>query len=268
MLFVAPILFVFLVPPSCSSPAPQLPTIPTTRTLFTVPFQLPGFGCKVAGFLSDNTTEQHHAIVTCKCIASGPAFGAGGGCLAFATVGAWFGGVTALPACVFGATLGAIGGTVTQAVRCNNVHFDGGWGHWQPWTSCQGGKRYRTRGCQNGGMDCTDKFPVQSSETSSCESSDTVQLPMLGSRPLSSHFPIDSCPPDYIFHYGDVPGWGSISGQSMFKDQSIFDCKGLCGSKTECCSFEWSEASMLCNLNKECKPSGKRYHDYVYCEKK
>ena len=75
------------------------------------------------------------------------------------------------------------------------------------------------------------------------------------------------CPLGFNFHMGDVSGWGSISGQSKFEDQSLTDCEGLCGSQTECCSFEWSQTSRTCNLNKECKPTGAKYQDYRFCQK-
>ena len=59
------------------------------------------------------------------------------------------------------------------------------------------------------------------------------------------------CPLGYNYHNGGVSGWGSISGQAYFEELSLTFCKWLCESKTDCCSFEWSPTSRMCNLNKE-----------------
>ena len=73
------------------------------------------------------------------------------------------------------------------------------------------------------------------------------------------------CPQGYISKSGDVPGWGSISKNPS--TATYDDCSTLCDEDCTCCSFEYSETSHVCNLNKECEPTVGPYLDYGFCSK-
>ena len=75
----------------------------------------------------------------------------------------------------------------------------------------------------------------------------------------------EGCPHGFTISRGDVPGWGSISGEHQ--DKNTTECKEMCNNTPGCCSFEWSPTSRLCNLNKECLPASSQYRDYLFCQK-
>ena len=45
-------------------------------------------------------------------------------------------------------------------------------------------------------------------------------------------------------------------------------CGQACRSNGECCSYEFSPSYKDCNLNKECKPSQKKFQDFLFCKKR
>eukprot|EP00092_Neocalanus_flemingeri_P012265 GFUD01013221.1.p1 GENE.GFUD01013221.1~~GFUD01013221.1.p1 ORF type:complete len:589 (+),score=124.60 GFUD01013221.1:122-1768(+) len=71
-----------------------------------------------------------------------------------------------------------------------------------------------------------------------------------------------SCPAGYYLGSGDIPGWGQIRGKI---ETSLAGCGEECSNTKECCSFEFSVTSGLCNLNRDCQPSKIPYKDYYFC---
>merc|ERR1711962_494821 len=84
------------------------------------------------------------------------------------------------------------------------------------------------------------------------------------------------CPENYTEYPGDVPGWGSIISLPNFFASpdlppiiNIDSCALACDFTTNCCSFEFSQTEMRCNLNTECGPtSTENYNDYTFCGKR
>ena len=67
---------------------------------------------------------------------------------------------------------------------------------------------------------------------------------------------------------GDVGGYGNVANEPSVADQDLGSCATLCNARPrECCSFEWSPSSRICNLNQECAPTGKKFKDYLFCVK-
>ena len=77
--------------------------------------------------------------------------------------------------------------------------------------------------------------------------------------------PARACPSPYSNKAGDVPGWGSIRKQTSVSD--IATCATYCDKEPGCCSFEFSPARSICNLNKECQPTAKVFEDFDFCVK-
>ena len=44
-------------------------------------------------------------------------------------------------------------------------------------------------------------------------------------------------------------------------------CAHACQKESQCCSYEFSPTYLQCNLNEECKPTQKKYSDFLYCKK-
>ena len=44
-------------------------------------------------------------------------------------------------------------------------------------------------------------------------------------------------------------------------------CAGACFRESECCSYEFSPTYLQCNLNKECRPTEKKFRDFLFCKK-
>ena len=47
----------------------------------------------------------------------------------------------------------------------------------------------------------------------------------------------------------------------------ILRCMFKCMSNKDCCSYEYSPVRKMCNLNKECKPTGGKVGDFLFCQK-
>ena len=83
------------------------------------------------------------------------------------------------------------------------------------------------------------------------------------------------CPENYTEYPGDVPGWGSIISLPNFfaspdlpAIDNIDSCALACDLTPDCCSFEFSQTEVRCNLNTECGPtSTENYNDYTFCGK-
>ena len=84
------------------------------------------------------------------------------------------------------------------------------------------------------------------------------------------------CPENYTEYPGDVPGWGSIMSLTSphefeYKLPPIDDinsCAQACDGTLDCCSFEFSQTEVRCNLNTECGPTSTEiYKDYTFCVK-
>merc|ERR1711962_1432143 len=84
------------------------------------------------------------------------------------------------------------------------------------------------------------------------------------------------CPENYTEYPGDVPGWGSIISLPNFfaspdlpTIDNIDSCALACDLTPDCCSFEFSQTEVRCNLNTECGPtSTENYNDYTFCGKR
>ena len=64
---------------------------------------------------------------------------------------------------------------------------------------------------------------------------------------------------------GDTPGWGlQIKGKIQTTAKG---CAKQCSASKHCCSYEYSPTEKLCNLNKDCKPTAKKYNDFDFCVK-
>ena len=95
------------------------------------------------------------------------------------------------------------------------------------------------------------------------------------SRYIHTHFFIPVCPENYTEYPGDVPGWGSIISLPNFfaspdlpAIDNIDSCALACDLTPDCCSFEFSQTEVRCNLNTECGPtSTENYNDYTFCGK-
>jgi len=66
---------------------------------------------------------------------------------------------------------------------------------------------------------------------------------------------------------GDVRGWGSTLG-SLKNVDTTNDCAAQCNAKPNCCSYEWSSLSKICNLNQECSPNAVQFNEYRFCVRK
>ena len=75
---------------------------------------------------------------------------------------------------------------------------------------------------------------------------------------------LGECPEGYYNEWGWVSGWGQIRGNF---ESTMTDCGAECTNTTECCSFEFSYTSRLCNLNTDCAPTHVKYSDYYNCIK-
>jgi hypothetical protein len=76
----------------------------------------------------------------------------------------------------------------------------------------------------------------------------------------------DDCPQGYLSREGDVPGYGTeIKGKQ--NTDVVTDCSSKCDIDPNCCSFEWSPTTKLCNLNRTCEPTQAKYKDYYFCTK-
>ena len=95
------------------------------------------------------------------------------------------------------------------------------------------------------------------------------------SRYIQTHFFIPVCPENYTEYPGDVPGWGSIMSLPSFWGSSdlppindMNSCAYACNLTPDCCSFEFSQTEVKCNLNTECGPTTTEiYKDYIFCVK-
>merc|ERR1719320_2366655 len=88
---------------------------------------------------------------------------------------------------------------------------------------------------------------------------------------ISQHLPIiwtkrayQVCPAGYDYKEGDIQGWGQLKGRI---NTTMEGCSDECNNQADCCSFEYSFSSGLCNLNKDCEPSLGKYKDYHFCRK-
>merc|ERR1711933_538 len=72
----------------------------------------------------------------------------------------------------------------------------------------------------------------------------------------------EDCPANYVSAEGDIAGWGQIKGRIQ---TTMKGCSEECNKHEECCSFEYSHSSGLCNLNRDCQPSKEKYLDYNFC---
>ena len=79
--------------------------------------------------------------------------------------------------------------------------------------------------------------------------------------------PARACPSPYSIKDGDVPGWGSIRDGRTDSVPDIATCATYCDKEPGCCSFEFSPARSICNLNKECQPTAKVFEDFDFCVK-
>jgi len=64
-----------------------------------------------------------------------------------------------------------------------------------------------------------------------------------------------------------TPGNVRGRGFSNMDKTNSKKCGQACQSKSECCSYEFSPTYGGCNLNKECRPSQKKFHDFIFCKK-
>ena len=44
-------------------------------------------------------------------------------------------------------------------------------------------------------------------------------------------------------------------------------CADACLNESRCCSYEFSPTYLQCNLNKECRPTQKKFRDFLFCKK-
>ena len=44
-------------------------------------------------------------------------------------------------------------------------------------------------------------------------------------------------------------------------------CADACLKESKCCSYEFSPTYLQCNLNKECRPTQKKFRDFLFCKK-
>jgi len=73
------------------------------------------------------------------------------------------------------------------------------------------------------------------------------------------------CPLGYQVNSGDIPGWGSLSGNYLVANRE--ECARKCDSEVDCASFEHSQIENKCNLNQEKNPTSQPYKDYTFCTK-
>merc|ERR1719357_1579329 len=75
---------------------------------------------------------------------------------------------------------------------------------------------------------------------------------------------IAECPEEYYNIDGFIDGMGQIEGNF---ESTMIECGEKCSNNTECCSFEFSYSTRLCNLNRDCAPSSVKSGDYFFCIK-
>ena len=51
------------------------------------------------------------------------------------------------------------------------------------------------------------------------------------------------------------------------QNYDFYRCAHACQKESKCCSYEFSPTHLQCNLNEECKPTQKKYSDFLYCKK-
>ena len=71
------------------------------------------------------------------------------------------------------------------------------------------------------------------------------------------------CPTGYIEKPGDITGWGFDYEPAA----SVEACAYRCTNQQECCVFEFSRFSKMCQLHKECYPNNLPLEDYISCQK-
>ena len=49
--------------------------------------------------------------------------------------------------------------------------------------------------------------------------------------------------------------------------KTLSRCAHACVKESECCSYEFSPTYLQCNLNKECRPTEKKFRDFLFCKK-
>ena len=72
------------------------------------------------------------------------------------------------------------------------------------------------------------------------------------------------CSKGYVLVPGDIPGWGQIQGRIKTDAKG---CAELCNDNKDCCSYEYSPRKKRCNLNRDCKPTRKKFKDFNFCAK-
>merc|ERR1719369_1282099 len=73
-----------------------------------------------------------------------------------------------------------------------------------------------------------------------------------------------TCGEGFVLAPGDIPGWGQIRGRIKTDAKG---CAKLCSNNKDCCSYEYSPRKKRCNLNRDCKPSRKKFEDFNFCAK-
>mmetsp|Transcript_92763 Transcript_92763/g.262344 ORF Transcript_92763/g.262344 Transcript_92763/m.262344 type:complete len:370 (-) Transcript_92763:86-1195(-) len=74
------------------------------------------------------------------------------------------------------------------------------------------------------------------------------------------------CPSGYSIVAGDVPGKDQF-GLEGRKQATIYLCAAECDHMSGCRSFEWSQSTEACNLNKVAVPSAESFQDFVFCQR-
>ena len=76
--------------------------------------------------------------------------------------------------------------------------------------------------------------------------------------------PNTACSKGYVLVPGDIPRWGQIRGRIKTDADG---CAKQCNDNKNCCSYEYSPRKKICNLNRACKPSRKKFGDFNFCAK-
>merc|ERR1712029_107068 len=75
-----------------------------------------------------------------------------------------------------------------------------------------------------------------------------------------------NCLDGYEPKMGDMrPGEGSLDKKNNIQTKD--ECGQFCDRNPNCCSYEWSATTKICNLNRECQPRHPKSGDYQFCTK-
>lgn len=126
---------------------------------------------------------------------------------------------------------------------------------------CGQGERDKWKGCGDAEERCTSsgKEEVESTSQWNCYRKCCSECPAFTAEE-------SNCRDGYEPKMGDMrPGVGSLDKKTNIQTKD--ECGQFCDENPDCCSYEWSATTKICNLNHECQPIHPKNGDYQFCTK-